>query len=381
MHSSTVSKRILFTGGHLTPALAVIEKINNDKWELSFIGRENSSESSSEPSIESSVIPALGVKFYTIPAGRLQRRMTLKGIKSLLRFPRGVSKAYTILSECRPDLVVSFGGYVGFAVGIAAFIRQIPVLVHEQTVVPGLSNRITALFARKIAISWPDGQLFKHIKHKVVFTGNPVRSEILTSNPKLPDKYEVNKKLPIILIVGGNQGSHALNQAVIPYIHKYSEITNIFFQTGSVNLHGDYEQAKEMSATSTGKGKIIVQKYFYPGEFGSIMHRSDIVVGRSGANTITEIALLSKPSILIPLPWSAGNEQLKNAELLSKMGSQIIPQSQLTPELLFNQVYQSLKDIKALNAKARETRKLVNPKAAEEIVHLIDKILYDSGSD
>src|SRR4030043_967486 len=200
--------KVAICGGHLTPALAVIGELKKRGIkDLIFIGREKATEGDSASSAESVVIPTLDIKFYAISAGRLQRKFTRYTIPSLLKVPIGLAQTLLILSQEKPNLVISFGSYVAFPVVVAAWILGIPSITHEQTVRGGLANHLIARFAKKIAVSCEDSLDF-FPKGKTVLTGNPIRQEILNIKKKRTSR-------PVIFITGGNQGAHSLNEIIL----------------------------------------------------------------------------------------------------------------------------------------------------------------------
>lgn len=366
-------KVLVITGGHLNPALAFIEKIKPDPgWAIHYIGRKFDSEESIKPSLESKLIPDLDIPFHPINPARLQRRLTWAGLRSLSKFPGGLIQSHVLMKQIKPDAVLSFGGYVGFYVSAAAFISHVPVVIHEQTNSPGIANLASSLLAQKIAISWPQT---KFLGRKTYLTGNLVRQEIFSPDPKITSKYKLNQSLPTILVVGGHQGSFTINQTITPKLTDYLQFSNVIFQTGALNLHGDYENALNKIKSSRAIGYCHVQKFFYPGEYGAVLNLADLVIGRSGANTVTDVAALGKPAIFIPLPWSGRGEQYANAKLLTDFGSQIIDQSRLTPEVLFTAVKNSLDNLHGLKSQSYLSKQLIHPHAAEELLKLISSLV------
>ncbi len=362
-------KKLLITGGHLSPVLSLIDQLKlNPNWEISVLGRKFGNESSSEASLESKVIPDMGIKFYPINPARLQRKITWAGIKSLLKFPQGVISSYLIISKINPDIILSFGGYVGFYAALVGYFKNIPVVIHEQTTVPGLANRLTARLAKKIAISW-EGTNFAQ-PQKTVLIGNLIRKEIINPDKSKLREFELNSKLPTIFFMGGHQGSHILNQSVIPKLNEYLKIANVIFSTGSIDSYGDFELATKTVDNFDYPGKIHIAKFVT----GNALHLTDLVVGRSGANTVTEVAFLGKPAIFIPLPWSAGEEQLKNAMLLNEKGSQILNQRDLNPDSLLTRIKEALKNLPLLTQKANLAKKLVDVRSTEKLINLLNTV-------
>lgn len=331
-------KRILLTGTHTTPALELITQLKNDPdfaWEIFYIGRRYNSSTSLAPSIESKVIPASGAKFYGILCGKFDRRWlpnTLRGLPHLLS---GFINAYRLLKKIKPSVVVSFGGYVSVPVIFSAWLLRLPSVTHEQTSTLSLSTRLNSFFSDFTALSFPSPSLAK----KYVYTGNLLRQEIFDDSSSFfrQKKYPL-AKFPLIYITAGNQGSHHLNLTVKRALKKLTSKYTLIHQTGSK----DFPRFRKLTSKF---------QHYYPFEFinsadiGWVFKNSQIIISRGGANTIQEIALLKKKSIIIPLPVSQQDEQLKNALWLKEILGQntiLIPDSELTPaKLLDSLIYLS----------------------------------------
>ncbi|OGY26873.1 MAG: hypothetical protein A2Z11_01730 [Candidatus Woykebacteria bacterium RBG_16_43_9] len=356
--------KIAICGGHLTPALAVIGELKRrGVSDIFYIGRSKTMEGDSTPSAEATIIPSLKIKFYPIPVGRLQRKFTRYTIPSLLKAPVGVGASLLVLSQERPDLVISFGSYVALPIVIAAWILGIPSITHEQTVKGGLANRIISRFVRKIAISWPDSQEF-FPKDKTILTGNPIRREIL----KLKRKRTSN---PLIFITGGNQGAHSINEAVLETIEALLQKYEVVHQTGSSERFRDYEMltARISQLPRRLQRRYQAVKWLNSDELAQIYSKATLVVGRSGANTVSEVAAIGIPAIFIPLPWAGAKEQEKNAQMLANMEAAIIlTQDRLTPRRLLSAINSMIINIAKYKKEAREAKKLVNPNAAKIFV-------------
>ncbi len=353
-------KKIVITGGHLTPALATIEELQKDKnVEIIFIGRSRATEGDKAPSAESVVIPNLGIKFYPINAGRLQRRFTKYTLWSLGKVPVGVVQALGILSRERPQAILSFGSYVAAPVVLAGWVLGIPVITHEQTVKGGLSNRFIAKFAKKIALAWEHSKEF-FPKEKTIVVGNPIRKELL----------EIKRKRlirPTIYITGGNQGAHAINEMVMDILPDLLSEYEVVHQTGGSEVYKDFEsltaQASQLSPRL--KGRYLIAKWFNTDETVEVFSRTSVVVGRSGANTVVETMALGLPAVYIPLPISANNEQVKNAKIMEDLGAAVIlPQSRLTPKRLLAAIKLIVKDYKKYRENAKKSQKILKLNAA-----------------
>lgn len=365
--------KICICGGHLTPALATISELKKRSiTDIFFVGRTRATEGDQAPSAESVVIPNLGIKFYAIPVGRLQRRFTRYTLPSLLRAPVGVVAAALVLSQEKPDVVVSFGSYVALPVVVAAWVLGIPSITHEQTVKGGLANRIISFFAKKIAVSWSDSFAY-FPKEKCVLTGIPIRNEILILQKKRLSR-------PSIFITGGNQGAHSINEAVLEILEPILQKYEVYHQTGGSEKYKDYEMllARVSQLPKRLQKRYHAFKWLNSLELTQVYAKTSLVVGRSGANTVSEVAALGLPALFVPLPWAGSGEQEKNARLLENIGAAIIlPQERLTPKRLLAAINATVLKIDEYKEKSRKAKKLINPDAAkmfvDETIKLVSK--------
>ena len=364
--------KIAICGGHLTPALAVIGELKNKGIEdLFYLGRSKAMEGDATPSAESTIIPNLKIKFYSIPAGRLQRKFTRYTITSLLRAPVGIGSALLILSQERPDLVISFGSYVALPTVIAAWVLGIPSISHEQTVKGGLANRIISRFAKKIALSWPDSKEY-FPEEKTVLTGNLIRVEILNVKRKRTSN-------PTIFITGGNQGAHAINEAIMEIIEPLLQKYEVVHQTGSSDKYRDFEMlnARVSQLPKRLKRRYQAVKWLNSQELAEVYSRTAVVVGRSGANTVSEVAAIGIPAIFIPLPWAGAKEQERNARMLADKGAAIVlTQERLTPRRLLSAINSVVINIENYKKNTKETKKLINADATKIFVEESLKLVH-----
>lgn len=370
-------RRIIITGGHLTPALAVIDElIKRGGWEILFIGRKYAVEGDKTPSIEAQIVPKRGILFVSINAGRVQRHFTRYTILALLKIPLGFFQALYCLIRFKPNLILSFGGYVSVPVVLAGWLLRIPAVTHEQTTVQGLATKVNTHFAEKIAVSWPQ-TLVGFPRQKAVLTGNPIREEIFKVNEKLWRTLNFKKGLPFILVTGGNQGSHVINQAIKEALPQLVKKYNLFHQCGYIAIFGDYDQllkARERLPLKLRK-RYHFKKYVTGEEWSTLLRKVDLVISRSGANIITELAALGKPAILIPLPWLYQDEQTKNAQLLTQAGiAEILPQKKLSAKTLSRLIDKTMVNLDRYKKNGARAKKLVKLDAAKRIVDLIEKL-------
>ncbi len=360
--------KILITGAHFTPAVATIEELKKyPDVNVVYVGRQTTQEGDSSPSAESQVLPRLGVKYIPIMTGRLQRSFTIYTIPSILKIPIGIIQAAYIILKEKPNLILSFGGYVAVPTVFIGWLLSIPIIVHEQTLVSGLANKISSFFADKIALSF--NQVNGFDRTKIIITGNPIRSMVRN----IKEGKQTPGKSPLILITGGNQGSHIINKVVEESLDKLTKITSIIHVTGD-NKFKDYERLTEKGDYG---GKYLVKKWIGE-EYGSILQKSDLVVSRAGINTLSELAYLSKPALVIPFEPLYKDEQNKNAIFFQEQGLvRIIPQSKLSGKTLFENIKLMLKNMDELKQKAKNAKTVIRPDAAKRLALECESLLKE----
>ncbi len=316
---------VFITGGHPTPAIAVIDELQKlaPKLPIYFIGRTHAMEGDEAQSLEYYAVTGRGIQFLPITTGRLPRYLSPTLFWSIVKLPVGFIQALWYVFRLRPSIVLSFGGYVSFPVCVGAFLAHIPIIIHEQGKEPGLSNKIIARVASKIFVSFREhATIFP--PEKTLYTGLPLRT-ILFHPPKEPS-FPYEKNIPLIYITGGATGAVSLNALIFPIIGDLSKKYMIIHQTGSRS----YDQASLIGSSHYYSTPSLGES-----DVSWVYQHATLVVGRSGANTVGEIAALGKIALFVPLPWSAGNEQEKNAKILVDNGSAtMLSQKSLTPEKL-----------------------------------------------
>lgn len=310
------------TGGHIFPALALIEKIKEDKKnKYLYVGTKNRMESEIVPSLN---IPYKGIEIYGI------RKNLIKDFKNIIHIAKAIKESKQIIREFKPDAVIGFGGYVTFPVIIAAHRLKIPVFIHEQNVIPGKSNKFLGLFSKKIFVSFEESKKYFN-DSKVFYSGNPCmqRARDIKKHNKLDLGFSKNKKL--ILILTGSEGSSAMNEKLLEFLRSFNEEDKeIMFITGKRAYNALSNNLKIPSSVKISS--------FYP-DLPGLMKASDLIISRAGASTLSEILGTSTPSILIPSPYVANNHQYYNALVLSDMGVSImIEEDKLTKELILETI-------------------------------------------
>ncbi|MDO8658617.1 MAG: UDP-N-acetylglucosamine--N-acetylmuramyl-(pentapeptide) pyrophosphoryl-undecaprenol N-acetylglucosamine transferase [Candidatus Levybacteria bacterium] len=375
--------KLVITGGHLNPALAVIDELPKDT-EILMIGRKYAIEGDKALSLEYLASKSLNIPFKSIRTGRLQRKFTKHTIISPLKLPYGFFQSLLILKKFKPDAILCFGGYISLPVAFAGRILKIPVVIHEQTLEAGAANKLISKFAKKVCISWESSAKF-FPPNKTILTGNPIRKfscegELSLvkqiSRPKADQPLAENENLPLIYITGGSLGSHAINTLIEGCIEKLLQKYRVIHQTGDAKEFLDFDRLsnlKEKLNPNLQKRYFLI-KFIEPFEVGGILKQADLVVSRSGINTITELIYFGKPSILIPLPYSQNHEQIKNAEFLKDLGLGIyLNQYELTPDKLYEWIIEFSQNLNQYS-KNKEVKKVILSDSAKKIIEILKSV-------
>lgn len=366
-----MKKKIVITGGHHNSALVVAEALQDKGYEIIWFGHKFTMWGDKSPGAEYQEVTRAGFKFIEIKAGKFYR--TYHPFK-LARLPFGFVQSLYYLLKFKPNLILSFGGYLATPVVIYGWLLRIPIITHEQTVVYGLANRIIGRFAKKILVSWKTS--LKHFpQKKVIFTGLPLRPEIFT---KQKNKYDFKNNLPTIYITGGKQGSHAINQVVEELLPSLLKKYNLIHQCGSTTVHDDFSRLKEVRKKLPLKlrKRYFFKDYIFQQEIGNVFAAADLVISRAGAHITYEMAALGKPALFIPIPWAYADEQTKNAQILVEAGiAEILPQNQLTSKKLFQSIEKMINNLNQYKKNSSQAKKLVKLDATQEIVKLAEQLI------
>lgn len=322
---------------------------------------------------ERRIITGMDVPYVAIQTGKLRRYLSPQTPVDLLgRLPAGFFQARSALRRFRPHVIFSTGGYVCVPTIIAGRTLGIPSLTHEQTALVGLANRIAGRFASKVAISFPHSASY-FPPGKTILTGNPVRPTIFQGDAvRGASLFGFALDVPTLYVTGGAQGSHAINMAVRDALPRLLDCCQVLHQCGEgPDGSGDdlraLRQVRE-ALSPEQRSRYHVQA-FVGEEIGDVYALASLVVGRSGAGTVNELASLRKPSVLVPLPGSAGGEQEANARALEKEGgATVLLQSDLTPDSLVQRVCSLIRDSAKLTIMSASAHKLAMPGAVDAIV-------------
>ncbi len=359
-HDSEELVKIVLTGGHAaTPAIAVVEKLKEiypNKLSIYWIGSKKAVEGSNAKTLEYKIFPDLGIKFVAIITGKLQTKLTPYTIPSLLKIPIGFVQSFFTLLSIRPRVILSFGGYASFPVVFWGWVFRIPIVLHEQTVAAGRANIAASFFSTKIALSREES-LQSFPKNKSIVIGNPLMKEIADVDPK-------NKlsSPPTVLIMGGSRGSEFINEEILKILPELTNKYNVIHITGEAH----FQEIEPFS-----KNGYEVLAYVAPQEMAKYYNKADLVIARSGANTVSEIIATKSPSVLIPLPRTFMNEQVKNAEYARTFGiARVLLETEVTPKRLLFEVNDIFKNwYKIMDKVSEKTSPDIN--SAERLANLV----------
>jgi UDP-N-acetylglucosamine--N-acetylmuramyl-(pentapeptide) pyrophosphoryl-undecaprenol N-acetylglucosamine transferase len=341
------------TGGHVIPALAIANELKkNYGADVLFIGTARG--------IENRLVPAAGYPLQLVRVGALKNVSVMTRAKTAFDLPRAVWDASRMLNEFAPDVVIGVGGYASGPAMLAAVVKHIPTLAFEPNVVPGFANRVVARFVSGAAVHFEETA--KYFRHAEV-TGVPVRQAFFEIPPK-------RGGVPTLLVFGGSQGAHAINQAMIrclPELRRQAPGMHIIHQTGERD-YNDALAAYQALGESAEVFKFIEDM---PAAFA----RADLVVCRSGASTVAEITAAGKPAIFVPFPRAADDHQRVNAEALARVGAAVVvEESKLEGVWLAETIAALLGDPRRLQAMSEAARALAHPNAARDIAALAARV-------
>ncbi len=305
----------------MTPNLALLPKLKENNFEVLYIG--------SRGGMEEELVRKAGVPYRGISTGKLRRYFDLKNFTDPFRVIKGFFDAGKIMSEYKPDIIFSKGGFVAVPVTAAAWFRRIPVISHESDMTPGLANRLAAPFAKKICCNFPETLQYLP-KDKAVLSGSPIRAEILEGDrTEGLRKLDFDGKKPVLLIIGGSLGAQHINTAVRAVLPQLLEEFDLVHICGKGNLNESLQEIRGYR-----------QYEYVSTDLKDFFAAADLFISRAGANAICELLALKKPNLLIPLPAAASRgDQILNAASFEKQGfSMVLHEEDMTEETLLASV-------------------------------------------
>ncbi len=351
------------TGGHIYPALAIANKIKekNKDAEILYIGTTDR--------MEKDIVPKTGIKFVGIKVKGLSRKISLKNINSVLLFLRAIAKCKNILKKFKPDVVIGVGGYVSAPVVYAAHKLGIKSCIHEQNSSFGVTNKFASKFVDRIFVSFKSSIDLLENKEKVIYTGNPCGESAIKVEPVKKETMNLSPNKKLVLIVMGSLGSKTICDKMKYMLTLFNNKDyEVMFVTGK-NYYNEYDKKKY-----TDNIKIVP----YVDNLVGLLKKTDVLVSRAGASTLSEICSLNVPSILVPSPYVTENHQFKNAmDLVKKEAALMIEEKDLEGDILLRKVEDLLTD-KLLVKKIKNNLKSFEMTVGASIIYNeIIKLLED----
>ena len=361
------------TGGHIYPALAVAMQLREEyQAEILFLG--------SDDGLETEIVPAAGFRLATIKAGKLRRYISWETITGVMRVPVGMVEAINLVGQFRPGVAFTSGGYVAVPAGLAARFERVPLLMHQQDVPPNLSNRLVAPLATRISVAFADSLTYFPAR-KTLQLGNPLRQAMLdvrqTPPPEARQALGFERQEPLLLVTGGSQGARHLNQTVgkaLPDLLAHCQVLQI-------SGNALYNETRELCESAlAAQDEVVRRRYrlvaYLNEEMPLALQAADLVLCRSGASTLSELAALGKPSILVPLPPAIGSSpQEANAEMFGRnQAARVMKDGDLKPQVLVENVTSILASSTLLEAMSNAASSFAKPQATQEIAAEIVKI-------
>lgn len=362
------------TGGHIFPILSIVRELRKifpeEKLRIFFIGPRDE--------FGSVLFSQEGIEVKRILAGKIRRyfgiRAFLLNILDIFKTLIGIFQSFIYIFFLNPDLIFSKGGYGSLPPVIAGILFRVPILLHESDIVPGLSNKIIGKFALEIFTSFQNTEVFP--PSKMIVVGNPIRKELLEgSKERAKEIFEIQTEKKVILVIGGSQGAERINDVILDILPEFLKNFELIHQTGEKNFERVKKEAEFLLPED-------LKKFYHPVAFlkesqlKEAYAISDLVISRAGAGAIFEIAALGKPSILIPLPESAQNHQIKNAYAFARAGACIVLEEEnFTPHFFFQKIKNLFENEEVLERMSKSAKNFSKPEAGKIIANYIAEFL------
>lgn len=350
------------TGGHIYPAIAIINKIKEmePNSEFLYIGTHNR--------MEKDLIPSLGIRYEAIEITGFIRKFTFENVKSLTRFLNARKKCLNIIKDFSPDIVIGAGGYVTAPVIWAAKKLGCKTFIHEQNSVVGLSNKYLSRYADRIGVSF-DSTIKEFPREKVVLTGNPCSEKAVNIEPAKKEDFGLTEGKKLVLIVMGSLGSKTVNDKMVEFVYGFrSKNYEVVFVTGN----SYYDKVRTRRFPDNVKVVPFIEN------LPSLMKVCDLMVSRAGASTMSEISALGIPTIFIPSPYVTNNHQFKNAnDLVSKGAALMLEEKDLNKAMFIKMVDDILKNEKKYNELKTNVSKLGILDSSSRIYDVLKDLILD----
>ena len=358
------------TGGHIFPAIAIANALKaiDDSIDILFVGAEGK--------MEMDKVPAAGYKIEGLPITGIKRAASVDNLKFPFKLLKSLSKASSIVKKFNPHVAVGVGGYASGPLLFMANINNVATLIQEQNSYPGITNKILSKRAKKVCVAYDKMERFFPLD-KIVFTGNPVREDIKHIDGKRSEAakfFGLDENIITLLVVGGSQGARSINRALMAGLSKINDAgIQLIWQTG-VSFFQEAKSAAEQINPSR------LKVYDFIGKMDLAYAIADAVVGRAGASTVSELCIVKKPAILVPLPTAAEDHQTKNCLALVERNAALLVKDSDASSQLIDQAIALIKNEELRSLLAHNIAPLACPNAAQEIAQHIISIAQNKNS-
>jgi UDP-N-acetylglucosamine--N-acetylmuramyl-(pentapeptide) pyrophosphoryl-undecaprenol N-acetylglucosamine transferase len=353
------------TGGHIFPAIAIADafKRRHPDAEILFVGAKGK--------MEMERVPQAGYPIEGLWISGFKRELSLDNLSFPFKLISSLCKAKKILKKFKPDMVVGVGGFASGPIMRKATRLNIPVVIQEQNSFPGVTNKIVAPKAAKICVAYENMEKW-FPKDKIVLTGNPLRNNVVSTEGKHDEGarfFGLDPQKPIILLVGGSQGAMGINKGISAKLAMFKDVDyQMIWQTGKHYVEQAQKEVDELGLGERVKPVVFIDR------MDLAYASADVVISRAGAMSISELSLVGKAVVFVPLPTAAEDHQTKNAMSLVQKDAAMIVKNDETPEKLIPTVFELLNDKEKINKMQENIAKFAKPNAAEDIVNELDKI-------
>ena len=359
------------TAGHVQPAIAIAKALvarGHRRAAVELVG--------SERGIEARLVPEAGFELTLLPGRGIERKLSLQNLRSLASLLVAFRRAWRLVGERRPRVVVSVGGYASVPCALAAVVRRVPIVVAEQNAAPGAANRLVSRWAKACAVSFPDTPL-----PRAVVTGNPVRPEVLAIDrardaPAARAKLDVEPGRRVVLIFGGSLGALRINRAALDAVRLWAGRSDLHVR--HVIGSRDWGELTAGGPPLRPGSRLQYQAVEYDDDMPTSLAAADLVVCRSGASTSFELLAVGLPAVLVPSPFVTADHQTANARHLERAGAAVVvPDAELDGQRLASEVDVLLADRRRLDRMALAARDAAQPDAADDIAALVERYARD----
>lgn len=352
------------TGGHIYPALSIAEGVRErlPDAKILYVGSKNG--------MEKGIVPQRGFEYAAVDIAGIDRSSMLKASKSLVKFPKSFFQGWDIVKEFKPDVVVGTGGYASFPVVLASTFFSCRSYIHEQNAQPGLANRNLASRVDCVMLTFEEAARNLDAK-RIEMTGLPVRKAITeVKRDEAIDKWNFSSQSFTLVVFGGSQGAASINQAMLGYLDRNrTEPSQVIWMTGSKQYEELVQQVKALQIHNSPI-KLVIKPYL--DHIEDALAAANLAICRAGASTLSELAVLGLPAILVPYPYASDNHQEKNARaLLEKKAVEMIIDEFLDGDTLYERIQDLRHQPELLRTMAANMNREARPRALEDILDII----------